>query len=391
MRLSKTLFVFTGFEGMTNKFHDYAAHKKQEINGRDAANPKDGKDPKTGKGANDETLGKGTEGNTGEGEAKNKEEKGDDDAGEEKKGAFRVFNKYETIQVLDKQIQVLPYELLADLAGTIVFELLLSANKTYPKKLLEEKFEKMVVEIKDGNFKPNLHDFQKILEALGLVDTTENNTNALWVGPDCINITGITMASIKTIRNIEDVVIDHYRQYKSQFPTETSQRESSFFLSLHQVLITQDVKGGSVDRLLRTVDPEYFQEHPKIPKFDKVGFCALKNKNFSYVVTKPCVVIGSTKKEKGEDHFSWILDIDLFPDPYVSKQHALLMFNFHTEKWEIRCLSSTNPIKVKDRILSDRDEPRVLDENCFLRIGKQTIWFSLQQEEEANNEDLEEG
>lgn len=326
----------------------------------------------------------------GETDAKIKDDKGDDEAPEEKKNAFRIFNKYENIQITDKQIQVLPYELLADLAGTIVFELLLSVNKVYSKKLIEDKFEKMVSEIKDGNFKPNLHDFQKILEALGLVDTTENNTNALWVGPDCINITGITMANVKTIRNIEDVIIDHYRQYKLQFPTETSQREASFFLSLHHVLTTVETKGTATDRLLRSQDPDAFQEHPKIPRFDKIGFCALKNKNFSHIVTKPVVIIGASKKARGEEHFSWILDIDLFPDPFVSKQHAVLMFNFQSEKWEIRCLSSTNPIKVKDRILTERDEPRSLEENCFIRIGKQTIWFSLQQEEEANNEDLEE-
>jgi FHA domain len=383
MRLNKNMFIFTGFEGMINRFHEYVAFKKAELVAKDAA-------AKEVKNAKQAEPGVPTGAPPAEVEAKPKEDKGDDEAPEEKKSTFRTFNKYETIQIQDKQIQVLPYELLADLAGTIVFELLLSANKVYPKKLLEEKFDKMVTDIKDGNFKPNLHDFQKLLEALGLVDTTENNTSALWVGPDCINITGITMANIKTIRNIEDVVVDHYRQYRTQFPTETTQRESSFLLSVYHVLTTQDVKGGSTERLLRSCDADCFQEYSKIPRFDKIGFCALKNKNFSYVVTKPSVIIGATKKARGDEQFSWTLDIDLFPDPFVSKQHALLMFNFQTEKWEIRCLSATNPIKVKDRILTEREEPRMLDENCFIRIGKQTIWFSLQQEEEANNEDLEE-
>ena len=100
-------------------------------------------------------------------------------------------------------------------------------------------------------------------------------------------------------------------------------------------------------------------------------------------------MIGCCKKIKQGD-FEWPLDLDLYPDPYVSRQHAIITFNFQIEKFEIRCLSKTNPIRVKDRLVSDKDDPALLEENCFIRIGKQMLWFSIMNEEDINNDELEE-
>lgn len=277
--------------------------------------------------------------------------------------------------------------MLADLASTLVFELLLSSQKTYPKKSIENKFEKLVISIKDGQNKLSLLELQKILEAINLVDMTENS-NIHWIGPDCVNITGVTYSVMKNTRNIEDVIVDHYRIYKQTFPLEISQRESSFFLSLYHTLCQESSKSG-IDKYWFTPDKAYFQEHPKRDDFDQVGFAALKNKTVSYVINKPVTIIGCSKRIKGET-ISWGLDLDLYPDPYASKQHAVLMYNFQLEKFEIKCLSSTNPIKVKDKLLYEKDDPKILEENCFIRIGKQTLWFTIMLEEEPNDDDLEE-
>lgn len=320
-----------------------------------------------------------------EGEPRPEEEQ----AQEDRKPNFQPLNKYDQITVQDKVIQLLPYEMLSELVGEIVFELLLNAQKIYPKKMIETKFEKMVAEIKDSQSKLSLIETQKILEAIHLVDTSESPANAMWIGPDCINLTGVTHAIIKSTKNIEDVVIDHYRTFKQNFPYEINQRESSFFLSIYHLLCTESKAG--IDKFAIRGDGSTFTEFTQAEPFDTLGFAALKNKNVNFVVDQPVVIIGSSKKlDKLAGDFSWEVDLDLFPDPYVSKQHALLAFNFQTEKFEIRCLSTTNPIKVKDRILTAKDEPKPLDENCFIRIGKQTLWFTITNEEEVNNEEIEE-
>lgn len=353
-RISRGKFIFQGFEGMIAKFHSYLAFRK------------DG-EPTEEKPVDPEAEG---------------EEQGDD-----KRPSFQLFNKHDQVTIQDKSIPLLPYEHLAELAGELVFELLLNSQKTYPKKSIEAKFEKMLTSLKDGQSKLSLIEMQKILEAINMVDMTENPTSALWIGPDCINLTGITHANTKSTRNIEDVVVDHYRSFRQAFPYELSQRESSFFMSLYSQL-TQDSK-TAIDRSWFRTDPVHFQEHARVETFDRVGFAALKNKNVSYIIDKPVTIIGCSKKLK-EGDFEWKVDLDLYPDPYVSKQHALILFNFQTEKFEIKCLSSTNPIKLKDRLLSEKDEPRPLEENCFIRIGKQMLWFSLMGEEENNMDELEE-
>lgn len=307
----------------------------------------------------------------------------------EKKITLQQVNKYDEISVQDKVIQLLPYEMLSDLVSTLVFELLLSPEKSYSKKKLEIDFEKMISGIKEGHLKISFIEMQKILEAISMVDMSENTANALWIGPDCINITGVTRSIMKTTKNIEDVVVDQYRAFKQSFPYELSQRESSFFLSLYHTLV-QDANKQGIDKSWFTPTSKTYQENPYVDVFEKVGFAALKNKNVSYVIDKPVVIIGCSKKVRGGD-FEWEVDLDLYPDPYVSKQHALLTYNFQIEKFEIKCLSSTNGIRVKDRMIYEKDEPRVLEENCFIRIGKQTLWFTITNEEEVNNEEIEEG
>lgn len=313
----------------------------------------------------------------------------EEQAQEERKPNFQPLNKYEQIIVQDKIIQMLPYEMLSELISEIIFETLLNAQKIYPKKTIETKFEKMMAEIKDSSSKLSLIEAQKILEAIHLLDTSESPANAMWIGPDCINLTGVTHAIIKSTKNIEDVVVDHYRTFKQTFPYEINQRESSFFLSVYNLLCTESKT--AVDKFAIRGDGTDFKEFTEAEPFDKLGFAALKNKNVNFIIDQPIVIIGSSKSlDKTKSEYSWEVDLDLFPDPYVSKQHALIAFNFQTEKFEIRCLSSTNPIKVKDKILSSKDDPRPMDENCFIRIGKQTLWFTITNEEEVNNEEIEE-
>jgi hypothetical protein len=155
---------------------------------------------------------------------------------EEKKNTFQLMNKYDEIHVMDKTFNLMHYELLSDLISGLVFELLLNPEKSYPKKKFEAKFEKMLLGIKDGHTKLSLVEVQKILEAINMVDMSENQTTANWIGPDCINLTGVTRAIMKSTKNIEDVVVDQYRTFKQNFPFEISQRESSFFHSLYHML-----------------------------------------------------------------------------------------------------------------------------------------------------------
>lgn len=311
---------------------------------------------------------------------------------EERRPYFQLINKHCEIWHQDKQISLLPYDLIGEIAGEIVFELLLNSQKVYSKKNIESKFDKLMSTLKDSqNNKLTLVDLQKIMAAISLVDTAENQSNALWIGPDIINTTGVTNSVLRSTKNIADVVADHYRQFKQNFPFEVSQREDSFMLSVFEQLCSDSKSAVDIHMLKGPAQQERTIQKRNLSledQFDKIGFAALKNKNVSYVIDKPVVIIGSSKKLSKT--FDWQLDVDLFPDPYISKQHAVILFNFQSEKFEIKCLSTTNPIKVKDRMITAKDDPKPLDENCFIRIGRQTLWFTITNEEDMNNDDIDE-
>lgn len=297
------------------------------------------------------------------------------------------MNKYEHITLMDKPIQLVGFELLSELMGWLVFELLLSGQKCMERKDLERRHLELLGESKENNAKMSLYDIQKVMGALGLIDMNENPTSVQWVGPDCINLTSVTESLLASNPNVLHLLIDNYRTFTLRFPLEIPQREASFFHSLYHSLSSEAML--AVDSAWFKVEPLLFREQPQLSPFGCFGFAVLKNKNFNYLLTKPVAIIGSTKKSKEAD-FTWQVDLDLFPDPYVSKQHAAIMFNFQTERFEIKCLSDRNSIKLRDKSLAHSDEPYQLEENCSFRIGKQWVWFSMAGEEETlNNDEIE--
>jgi hypothetical protein len=332
---------------------------------------------------------KGPKEESGQTEAKGETEKGEleREEAEPAEEYFEKINKYEHITLMDKPIQLVGFELLSELVAWLVFELLLSGQKCMERKELERRYMELMGEPKENSGKTSLYDFQKIMGALGLVDMNENPNSVQWIGPDCINLTGVTEALLGTNSHIHHQIVDNYRSFSLRFPLEMPQREASFFHSMYHSLTSDSML--AVDTTWFKVEPLLFREQPQLSPFGAFGFAVLKNKNFNYLLTRPVVIIGSTKRSKETD-FSWQVDLNLFPDPYVSKQHAAIMFNFQTERFEIKCLSERNSIRLRDKSLAHSDEPFQLEENCSFRIGKQWIWFSMTGEEEAiNNEEIE--
>ena len=61
----------------------------------------------------------------------------------------------------------------------------------------------------------------------------------------------------------------------------------------------------------------------------------------------------------------------------VSRQHALVIFNFEKEYFEIKCLSRKYPIQVNREPLMFGDEPRALTSGSIVGISSESFFFML--------------
>lgn len=71
------------------------------------------------------------------------------------------------------------------------------------------------------------------------------------------------------------------------------------------------------------------------------------------------------------------MDIDLKNNLKVSRQHALIAFNFQMQKFQIKCLSSKYPLKVNNIHYYAKDPPVVLEDLTNILIGNMVFYFLL--------------
>jgi hypothetical protein len=81
--------------------------------------------------------------------------------------------------------------------------------------------------------------------------------------------------------------------------------------------------------------------------------------------------------------FEWEVDVDIQGNDKVSKQHALVIYNFEKLAFEAICLSSKNPIRVNSKVLSSQDKPCVLYDDSRIEVAGQIFHFLLPQTSNA--------
>jgi len=75
-------------------------------------------------------------------------------------------------------------------------------------------------------------------------------------------------------------------------------------------------------------------------------------------------------------HSYWHVDIDLGQNKKISKQHALIVYNFQTCSFEIKNLSKKSLIKVNGECLKYNEEI-LLSSKSVIVIANQEFYFML--------------
>lgn len=129
---------------------------------------------------------------------------------------------------------------------------------------------------------------------------------------------------------------------------------------------------------------------------EEVGFAVLRGANWCYYMKKLFCIIGrapvkyglalcekdapstinQNQLNKNLGKTSWHVDVDLGQQTKVSKQHALIAYNFQTCSFEIKNLSKKFPVKLNSEVLKHNEE-MPLTSKSSISIGNQEFYFLL--------------
>jgi hypothetical protein len=73
----------------------------------------------------------------------------------------------------------------------------------------------------------------------------------------------------------------------------------------------------------------------------------------------------------------WHVDVDFGHLRKVSRQHALIIYNFEKQAFEIKCLSRKYPVMVNRQPLNFGDEPLELKSGSIVAISGESFFFML--------------
>ena len=275
------------------------------------------------------------------------------------------------------EINLTSYIRAGKYASSLISELLLTYNKTMAKTDLTKKYELFSQKINFlGSVKITNMEILKILAAFELIDINENVHNILWIGPHCFNIMGINQMSLREHPYIKNSLTEALHNFDQRYPYELTIRESSFFHKMYDEF-SNDLK-NSVNRRWFSHSSEDYQEYSKPVSnlFGQFGFAMIKSANICYYLKKTYVIIGRKSSSPGQ-RYEWEVDLNLEGNPMVSKQHAVIAYNFERGQFEVFCVSRKNPIKVNKMVLKFGDTPCPLHDESSIKIGGQTLYFLL--------------
>ena len=136
----------------------------------------------------------------------------------------------------------------------------------------------------------------------------------------------------------------------------------------------------------KTLSPKINREPIKISKEkfntenSDVGFALLRGANWVYCIKKLHCIIGRRpmkyNRQNNPYRTTWDFDVDLGPVKKVSKQHALILYNFQIGSFEIKNISKKFTIKVNGEIMNYNEEMPLLNKSVIV-IGNQEFYFLL--------------
>ncbi|EAS07155.2 FHA domain protein (macronuclear) [Tetrahymena thermophila SB210] len=114
-----------------------------------------------------------------------------------------------------------------------------------------------------------------------------------------------------------------------------------------------------------------------ISYFPKVAFALLKGRTWQFYIQKLQIIIGRSLINLPQKKMNWHIDLEVGASKKVSRQHAVILYNFEQKRFEIKCLSKKFHIKVDNNLYSIKDDPVPLKNKSLITVGNEHFYFFL--------------
>lgn len=170
-------------------------------------------------------------------------------------------------------------------------------------------------------------------------------------------------------------ILNKEKELNDQYITESAQNEPEKKEKTIENNIESE-KNIPLEENLQKISLEKFNNDN-----NDVGFALLKGNNWVYYIKKLHCIIGRSpmkfKRASNPMHTKWAVDLDLGPKAKkVSKQHALIAYNFLINSFEIKNISKKFNIKVNGEIMNYNEE-MILTNKSVIYIGNEDFYFLL--------------
>ena len=199
-----------------------------------------------------------------------------------------------------------------------------------------------------------------------------------WQEPDFINVLGLCREDSGFATENFEKLEEQIRAFLRAFGNELFNREVLYY----RHLLKSDISDNDFDRIIANLahfDESYLisEKVGRPPKSSrKEGFAVLDSRTERFYITKACSVIGR-EPPAGLTGVTWLVDIPVKNTKKCSKQQALVLYNFETNKFEIKCISARISMEVDGRSLTADDAPRPLENGSVFDISGESFYFYL--------------
>jgi hypothetical protein len=183
----------------------------------------------------------------------------------------------------------------------------------------------------------------------------------------------------------KDLNDDELNEINNDFNETILNKEKELNLQLNETNIEKKEQIIQIEPKEKKISLEENLQKISLEKFNNdnndVGFALLKGNNWVYYIKKLHCIIGRSpmkfKRASNPMHTKWAVDLDLGPKAKkVSKQHALIAYNFLINSFEIKNISKKFNIKVNGEIMNYNEE-MILTNKSVIYIGNEDFYFLL--------------
>lgn len=201
---------------------------------------------------------------------------------------------------------------------------------------------------KDLNLKNFIPEILNILTFIGLIEKNQATEVITYIGPDlkCYD---------ENQKKVSWKILELVKREEQVIGKET----------------VEEIEQGKAEKIGEDMPVPVHMSY-----FPELSYAVLRSSTWQKNITSTVFFIGRNQKRTNisDKNKSYKVDLEL-PYRSVSRQHAVIAYNFEMQRWQLRCLSKKNLIKVDGQRFAYGDKNVWLRNKSEIQIGPEKMVF----------------